>query len=235
MEVKVFTYSKLEAFDGIKKRGLIPQSRLIPGTNSELGIFGLLDPQPAEWVNNPEYPQVWGRLVFHLTPLSWDPYKVQGGDFLLELSVDPQKLAAYIIDWAPMERYEITRGKLERQLVHAEAYGRMVEYNQCWQERARLRLRAQQLRRESMMPLTSYLELRPDGRLERVSLPEVVILKPVPTVLIGICSQQPLLLRRLKSTEQDATKQDAIKEIQLAARRHPEIAECPALTQYLVD
>ncbi len=236
MTTTVFTYSRPEAFGSIKKEGLIPQSRLIPGTDSKLGIFGLLDPQPAEWVNNTRYPRVWNRLVSHLTPLSWDPYKVQGGDLLLELSVDPQKMAAYILDWAPMEEYEITRGELERQLVHAEAYGQRVEYNKCCLVRAQSRLRAQQLRRSSMIPLTNYLELRPDERLERVSLPEVVILEPVPAVLIKVCSQQPLLLRRLKSTGQDT-----IGEIQLVATKHPEITACSALqdyfssTQYLVD
>lgn len=238
MEVKIFTYSRSEAFGKIMQEGLIPQSRIIPGDpNSELAIFGLLDPQPSDWIDNQDFPEAWGRLRRHLTPLSLDIFGIQGGDLLLELSLDTDRTSVKVIDWASMERYEITRRRLEGLMTSAEAYGQIIEYNSCRLKLTLSRLEAQRIRRESMIPLADYLCLKPEQRSTMISLPEVVIPEPVLPAVVRVCSQQPLLLERLKSAGRSAVfspDRDAIVGIQLVARRNPEIANCSALTQYLV-
>jgi hypothetical protein len=130
-------------------------------------IFGLLEPMPESWINNPDFPDTWEILKQNL--------QAQGeGGLLIEINVDPEKDQVFVGE----------RGHLEG-FLHKDKQGVPVELlrqNQAAAEEAFL---------GTKLPLAEYLVREQSGK--GFSLPEVLIFNAIPPERITVSSQQPLL------------------------------------------
>lgn len=120
--MKIYHYADIERWNRrtmTNKRtgedvGLKPRKRM--GKDDEkasetLGLFGLFSPQPKEWFDNQDFPQVWLDLKSHV------------GSMLVEIEVDENDPDVYVVDWAPREYFLLqeSEGRKGEQRRDAEA------------------------------------------------------------------------------------------------------------------
>ncbi len=157
------------------------QSRNVPGLGAcrrvcllneeegarESAIFGLLEAEPDNWVNNKEFPVAWKYLMSAVGKLliTYEP-----NDEIIENS--------YIIDWSHKER--VLRGH-EVDLI-SELEGEITLEDKLTAENAYW---------SSKIPLADYID-NPKS-VSHIVLPEVITLCTVPYSLIEIAETQPRL------------------------------------------
>jgi hypothetical protein len=100
-KIKIYHYAKLEDWWAITDGyvydtapGLIPARSIAfedPEARNTKAVFGLLKPEPTEWVHNPHFAHIWRRLTRDI------------GDMLLEIKVDPQKDTVLVGDRGHIE------------------------------------------------------------------------------------------------------------------------------------
>lgn len=178
--MNVFTYVPLDKSVAIlgKQRGAESGLRLgrriglqFPSLNNPEAIYGLFEPKPDSWVNNPYFPDTWGKLADDFRVTSYTHY----GTLLLELAVDSPKDRAFVAERGHLEGF-LYRDKqgIPKEFLHespAEAESAIMQ---------------------SLVPLDEYV-----GRQQAFSLPEVVLLNPFPAERITVSSQQPFIEEKL--------------------------------------
>ncbi len=102
-EITVYHYTSLLRAGAIlgqqeeKTSGLRPKRRigLKPYSQNNLpAIFGLPEPTPSNWTNNPQFPVTWALLTHRFQ---------HDGPLLLEVGIDPEKDKAFVADRAHIE------------------------------------------------------------------------------------------------------------------------------------
>jgi len=166
-------------FEGIKP-GLSPQ-RSIGSMDDEAWrtkvIFGLLKPQPEQWVSNPYFKNTWPVLKRDLTR--------RGGSLLLEIKVDPDRDKVWVADRAHMEGH-----------FYPDEASVPAEYRHSTKELEERHYM------ESRVPLLTYLN---SADTLDFSLPEVISPQEFPLDRIAVSHQQPLLEARLAKYPPEAT------------------------------
>ncbi len=102
-KIKIYHYAKLEDWRSINdgstygtEPGLAP-TRSIGFEDANAAktkaVFGLLKPEPTEWVYNPHFDRIWPRLTRDI------------GDMLLEIKTDPQDDTIFVGDRGHIEGF----------------------------------------------------------------------------------------------------------------------------------
>lgn len=176
--MKIYHYTSFSKIGGILGKwpgevcGLEPRSSIgLPFSGLDLpkAVFGLLEPSPENWVNNPHFPVTWRKLIYNLQVMNHD------GAVLLEVEVDGLNDKAFVAEEAHIEGYlYVDKANIPNEFLHE---------SQREAEEAYL---------GSMISINEYVEKhRAEGW--GYSLPEVVVLNPIPFGRIAVSSQQPLL------------------------------------------
>lgn len=177
--MKIYHYASFESWRGIQQGSW--QSRDEPGLGACLrvctanyeddgasngAVFGLLEAEPDNWVNNTDFPVAWEYLMSNVGRLllTYEPT-----DEIIDKS--------FIIDWSHKERmhggYKDDLGKI----------GKVTSFED--------RLAAEKTYWASRVPLADYIE-NTEAASELV-LPEVITMCNVPANLINIVDEQPRL------------------------------------------
>jgi hypothetical protein len=141
-----YTSESIWHFGALEKNGLTPYHDLA----GQKVIFAFMEPRPKSWRRNPEFPEVWRRLIQH----------VYHGDFSIiqcRFDIIPSD-SVFVIDWAHMERVR-------------EEMGRISVFTASDQDHERVR-QAKQRYLTSKTPLGNYRG--------GFSLPELIIANPIP-------------------------------------------------------
>jgi hypothetical protein len=168
-------------------KGLFPQTMLIPWSEGVRNLpeeayahysCGLFAPKPIEWIQNPEFPEVWNRLFKHI--LFSDMMNCD--DSLVLLKIDISNIvndsAPWVLDWGIVERAlkqeEIRGEKKEQNKNYIAGIVRRVNtlFNKCEPKIDQHSVRPKILKAyddywNSRVPLVKY-----DGSY---SLPEIVV------------------------------------------------------------
>jgi hypothetical protein len=140
---------------------LVPYKRLdsgvlrdrAPDFAKEKYLFAFLDyPEPELWKSNPEFPDLWRRIMEHIMH---EDFLVR----LLQFEVTPED-NAFVVDWAHMER---VRDAMDR--------GMCIEHTGN-EKNIAVVMDATDKYIDSRVPLADY-----DGNF---TLPELVIANPIP-------------------------------------------------------
>lgn len=169
--MKVFHYSSLYSYKSIRKgkpNWLIPQRSLVSQRlcENQAAIFGLLSPNPPEWVKNKVFRRVWSILKWEL--------KSSTGGLLLEVDIKWEEDSVFVVDRGHMEWFLHIGAPEEKHIP--EKYRHKDERT------------AAQAYVRSAIPLNSFIKEKPD-----FSLPEVIIHRQVPSDRIRIAWDQPLI------------------------------------------
>jgi hypothetical protein len=181
--MKVYHYTSFSKIgDILGKRigetsGLKPRRRIglfSPSLDNPRATFGLLEPTPDNWVNNPHFPATWRTLVHDLTVMGH-------GALLLEADVESKKDRAFVGERAHLEGILYSeKGGIPSEFIHEE------------------KSQAEKAFMDSLVPTDEYVA----GEMG-YSLPEVVILNTVPLEKIIVSSQQPLIEEDLTRTRSE--------------------------------
>ncbi|HEX7633140.1 MAG TPA: hypothetical protein VF401_02310 [Candidatus Saccharimonadales bacterium] len=180
--MNIYHYSKVGDWQSIQSGSW--QSRNVPGLGNNLrvckdnfidegardgAVFGLLEPEPANWVENSEFPVAWTYLTAHVGRLllTYEPTEE-----IVEKS--------FIIDWAHMERF--CGGQKDNLNNSQESRG---------SSSGMTRLDAERAYWASKVPLAEYIS--DPAVINELALPEVITMCVVPAEIIKIADTQPQL------------------------------------------
>jgi hypothetical protein len=106
-------YNQMKNGRTYRRTGLLPIKRLVPFGHEDLpseahagAVYGLLEPEPKSWTENPEFPYLWRALMCKIS------YELKV--ILLSFELNPSD-NAYIVERAHMERvlYQESKGRRE--------------------------------------------------------------------------------------------------------------------------
>lgn len=178
--MKIYHYARLDGYPGIKHGSW--QSRDVPGLGPHLrvckdnfddegardgAVFGLLEPEPASWRDNQEFPLVWQSLMWNV------------GRLLLAYEATDQIVDnSFVIDWSHMER--MLGG-------HRDTIAKKIDTPATHEERRA----AEKLYWGSRIPLADYIDA--PTAISGIALPEVITMCHVPFEALEIADVQPRL------------------------------------------
>jgi hypothetical protein len=182
-EIKVFHYTDFSKLGSVLGDFVEPgrQPGLELGTAigrvsypaaSTRAVYCLLEPTPDNWVSNPNFPVTWRNLVRNIGIMDY-------GKWLLEVGVNFQRDRVLVGD----------RGHFEGVLCSEEDETAVNTPTQYRHPGLKV---AEQAFMTSLIPLADYLDKSDKGAVS-YSLPEVLIMDPVPVERIKISEQQPLI------------------------------------------
>ncbi len=143
-----------------------------PSLGIPKAIFGLLEPIPDNWANNPHFSITWKTLVYDLLVMG-------EGALLLEVELDCDIDQVFVGERAHLEGILYTdKANIPKIFLHE---------NQNEAETAFM---------ESLMPLNDYVG-RQSRSIKEFSLPEVVAFSRIPVDQLIVSSLQPLIEEEL--------------------------------------
>lgn len=149
--MKIYHYTKPSSWENIKQKGLLPQDdKWSPwGGKLKPSVYCLLSPEPARWINNRHFPDLWSDFVHHLG---------RGSKGLL-LEIDSSGIIAFVGDYAHLASPAETR--LPKKFVHEN------------------RMKAEDAYIHSLIPLKAYFDkgqkhLLPEVLLQEPVLPDAI-------------------------------------------------------------
>jgi len=156
------------AVPGLRNRRRVCKINFIDEGATDGAVFGLLDSEPAEWVDNTEFPVAWKYLMHDVGRLllSYEPTEE-----IVEKS--------FVIDWAHMER---SLGG------HKNDIGSSAGSEDSLREE---RQAAERAYWASRVPLSDYIDN--PSIIDKTVLPEVITMCVVPASLVRIADTQPRL------------------------------------------
>jgi len=184
----VYHYARIDRWtDKSPVTHLMPMSSLdgilFDGTMGRKAIFALPEPTPRSWTDNRDF-----------SSHAWDDLKKYMGKMLVEITLDPSD-NVMVLDQA--HTYKLYAGgdesipppaSEEWTRLQAEIYAREERY---WNSR---------------VPFEQYL-----ADPSRFSLPEIIILNPIPRERARISNQQPLIEEVIRGASESGNIHDARK------------------------
>lgn len=131
--------------------------------------FALPEPLPTAWIDNPRFPHAWEELKKHM------------GKMLVELALTPTD-QVMVLDQGLTYEYWPEGKRLPAWSTDA------------WVELERNAYRNEERYWNERIPLEQYL-----ADPSKISLPEIIILNPIPRERVRISSQQPLIEETIKT------------------------------------